>query len=109
VETIYSPTEDESKDLLELERTKAVENPQSYQNETRAWRDKKVERKQIEAGDLVLLQSPHTGASGKLELKWIGPFLLTEKTRPRSFRLANTNGRFLEHSWNTDNLHRFYI
>jgi hypothetical protein len=54
-ETTYSPTEAESKDLLELERMKVVENLQSYQNVTRAWRDKKVKQKHIEAGDLVLL------------------------------------------------------
>jgi hypothetical protein len=77
VEAINSPTKVESKDLLESERMKAVENLQSYQKETRAWRDKKV--KQIEVGDLVLLRSPHTEASGKLESKWRGPFVMTEK------------------------------
>jgi hypothetical protein len=55
VEAIYNPTEAESKDLLELECMKLVDNLQSYQNETRAWRDKKVKLKSIEAGDLVLL------------------------------------------------------
>jgi hypothetical protein len=36
VETTYSPTEAESKDLLEPECMKIVNNLQSYQNETRA-------------------------------------------------------------------------
>jgi hypothetical protein len=63
----YSPSEAESKDLLEAERKKAVENSQCYQNETRAWRDKKVKSRHIEARDLVLLPSPCTEASGKLE------------------------------------------
>jgi hypothetical protein len=61
-ETIYSPTEVKSKDLLESEGMKAVENMQSNQNETRAWRDKKMRQKQIEVGDLALLRSPHTEA-----------------------------------------------
>jgi hypothetical protein len=39
-EATYSPSEAESKDFLEPEHMKAVENLQSYQNETRAWRDK---------------------------------------------------------------------
>jgi hypothetical protein len=52
---IYSPSEAESKDLLEPERMKAVDNLECYQNETRAWRDKKVKPKHIEAGNLVLL------------------------------------------------------
>jgi hypothetical protein len=38
-EAIYNPTEAELKDLLEPKRKKAVENLQSYQNKTRAWRD----------------------------------------------------------------------
>jgi hypothetical protein len=65
-ETTYNLSEAESKDLLEPERMKAVENLKSYQNETQAWRDKKVKLKNIEAEDLVLLQSPRTEASGKV-------------------------------------------
>jgi hypothetical protein len=65
-ETTYSPTKAKSKDLLEPECMKVVENLQSYQNKTRAWRDKKVKPKHIEAEDLVLLRSPRMEASGKL-------------------------------------------
>jgi hypothetical protein len=54
-EAIQNPTEAESKDLLEPERMKAIENLQSYHNETRAWRDRKVKLKSIEAGARVLL------------------------------------------------------
>jgi hypothetical protein len=97
-EAIHSPTEAESKDLLELERMRAIENLQSYQKETRAWIDKKVKQKHIEARDLVLLQSPRTEATGKLESKWSGPFVVTKKTKPRSFHLADNKGRVLEHS-----------
>jgi hypothetical protein len=68
-EAIYSPTEAKSNDLLEPEQIKAVDNLQSYQNEMRAWRDKKVKQKSIKVGDLVLLRSPRTVASIKLESK----------------------------------------
>jgi hypothetical protein len=108
-EAIHSPTKAESKDLLEPECVRAIENLQSYQNETRAWRDKKVKQMHIEARDLVLLRSPRTKASGKLESKWSGPFVVIEKTRPGSFCLADNEGRVLEYSYNADNLHRFYI
>jgi hypothetical protein len=54
-EATYSPSKAESNDLLEPKCMKAVKNLQSYQNETRAWRDKKVMLKHIKAGDLVLL------------------------------------------------------
>jgi hypothetical protein len=69
----------------------------------------KFKLKHIEAGDLVLLQSPRMEALGKLEPKWTGPFKVTEKTRPGSFHLADNEGRVLEHSWSADNLHHFYI
>jgi hypothetical protein len=48
-------------------------------------------------------------AFGKLESNWTQPFLVTEKIRPESFRLADTKGKELEHSWNADNLRRFYF
>jgi hypothetical protein len=98
VEATYSPTEAKSKDLLEHEHMKAVKNLQSYQNETQAWRGKKVKPKHIKAGDLGLLRSPRMEALGKLEPKWIRPFVVTEKTRPGSFHLADNEGRVLEHS-----------
>jgi hypothetical protein len=37
-EAIYSPSEAKSKDFIEPENMKAVENLLCYQNETRAWR-----------------------------------------------------------------------
>jgi hypothetical protein len=51
---IHNPIKAESKDLLEPERMKEIENLKSYRNEMRAWRDKKVKLKSIKAGDLVL-------------------------------------------------------
>jgi hypothetical protein len=58
---------------------KAVKNLQAYQNEPRDWRDKKVKEKTIEVEDIVLLRSPHIEPSSKLEPKWVGPCLITEK------------------------------
>jgi hypothetical protein len=82
---IHSHSEDESKDLLEPDRMKAVKNLQSYQNETKAWRDKKGKPKHMEVGNLVLLRSPRIEASWKLEPKWNKPFVVVEKTRLGSF------------------------
>jgi hypothetical protein len=70
---------------------------------------KKVKPKHIKARDLVLMRSPRMEASGKLETKWTGPFVVTKKPRPGSFRLADNEGRVLDDSWNADNLRCFYI
>jgi hypothetical protein len=55
MEATYSLCEAESNDLLEPEHKKVVKNLQSYRNETREWRDKKVKLKHIEGGDLMFL------------------------------------------------------
>jgi hypothetical protein len=60
------PNKAEEKDLLELERLKAVTNLQKYQDETRSWRDPKVKKRDFDVGNLVLLWSPYTESSGKL-------------------------------------------
>jgi hypothetical protein len=42
------------KDMIELTILEVAENIEKYQRETRAWRDKKVVRKDIKTGDLLL-------------------------------------------------------
>jgi hypothetical protein len=103
------PNEVEEKDLLEPERLKAVTNLQKYQHETRNWRDPKVKKRDFDVGNLVLLRSPRTESSGKLESKWERPYVIIKKRRLVAYRLADPQGRKLEHSWNVENLRRFYI
>jgi hypothetical protein len=42
------------KDMIELIILEATENIEKYQKETKAWRDKRVVRKDIKTGDLAL-------------------------------------------------------
>jgi hypothetical protein len=64
---------------------------------------------EFDVGNLVLLRSPRTESIGKFEAKWTGPYVITEKTRPGAYCLSDPQGRVLEHFWNTENLHRFFI
>jgi hypothetical protein len=66
-------------------------------------------KRDFDVGNLVLLQSPHTESSGKLESKWEGPYMIIEKTRLWAYYLTDPQGPKLEHSWNANNLCRFYI
>jgi hypothetical protein len=68
-----------------------------------------VKKKDFDVDDLVLLRSPRTESSSKLESKWEGPYMIIKTTRPGAYRLMNPHGPKLEHSWNADNLHRFQI
>jgi hypothetical protein len=70
--------------------------------------DTKVKQRTFEVGDLVLLRSPRTESSGKLGSKWDGSYTVIEKSRPGAYHLSNSQGRTLEHSWNANNLRRFY-
>jgi hypothetical protein len=103
------PSETKDKDLLEPDRLNAVTNLQKYQDETRAWRNPKVKLRELDVGDLVLLRSPHTKSSGKLESKWVVPYVVTEKSRLGAYYLSDPKGKMFEHSWNADNLCCFFV
>jgi hypothetical protein len=86
------PSEAKEKDLLESDRLKVLANLQKYQKGTMVWRDPKVKLWDFDVGNLVLLRSPHTESTGKFEVKWIGPYVITEKTRPGAYRLSDPQG-----------------
>jgi hypothetical protein len=94
---------------LEPDRLKVVANLQKYQVETKVWRDSKVKPRAFEVGDLVLLRSPCTESFRKLESKWNRPYVVTETSRLGVYGLSDPQGKILEHSWNADNLCRFYV
>jgi hypothetical protein len=58
----------------------------------------KVKIREFNVGDLVLLRSLHIESSKKLESKWVGPDVVTEKTKPGAYRLSDPQGKRLEHS-----------
>jgi hypothetical protein len=103
------PTKVEDKDLLEPDKLKPVANLQMYQVETKAWRDTKLKQRAFDMGDLVLSPSPRTESSEKLESKWVRPYVAAEKSRPGVYRLLDSQGKMLEHSWNANSLRRFYV
>jgi hypothetical protein len=54
------------KDMIEMTILEAAENFEKYQKETKAWRDKKVVRKNIKTGDVVLKRKKNWENPGKL-------------------------------------------
>jgi hypothetical protein len=84
------PSKAEDKDLLEPDRLKVVANLQKYQDETKAWRDPKVKLWEFDTSDLILLRSPRTESSSKLESKWVGPYVVMEKSRPGAYFLSDS-------------------
>ena len=54
-------------DMIELDILQAVENLDKYQQETRKWRDRKVVKKEIKVGDLVIKKRKNWKNLGKLQ------------------------------------------
>jgi hypothetical protein len=66
-------------------------------------------RKNIQGKDLVLRRKANAANSGKLQPKWEGPYRAKTARRLGSFHLTDSEGKTSVHTWNIDNLHRFYI
>jgi hypothetical protein len=98
-----------AKDAIEGTRLQAVENINKYQAKTINWRDRKVRRKNIKPGHLVLRRVANPDTVGKLQLKWEGPFLVVSSSRPGSYRLKDMDDNDIPRSWNADELRRYYV
>jgi hypothetical protein len=60
------------KDMIEIIILEAAENIEKYQKETKTWKDRKVVRKDIKTGDLVLKRKKNWENPGKLQEPWKG-------------------------------------
>jgi hypothetical protein len=98
-----------SKDLIDGDRVLTLQALNKYQAQTKAWRDNTVVPREFNKGDLVLVRTTRTESRGKLEPKWEGPFIVKSKASPSAYRLVTPSGEDLEHSWNIDNLRKFFV
>ena len=98
-----------SKDLIDGDRVFALQALDKYQTQTKAWRDQAVIPREFNEGDLVLIRTARTESRGKLEPAWEGPYIVKSKASPSAYRLATPTGEDLEHSWNIDNLRKFFV
>jgi hypothetical protein len=96
------------KDMIELTILEAAENIEKYQKETKVWRDKKVVRKDIKTGDLVLKKKKKWENLGKHHESWEGSFIAKETDMLGAFRLLKQTDEELPYSWNADSLKRYY-
>jgi hypothetical protein len=107
-------TEDEgdcqvTKDTIKGTRLQAIEHINKFQAKTVKWRDRKVRLKNIKPGHLGFRRVANPDTSGKLQLKWEGPFLVVSSSRPGSYRLKDMDGNDIPRSWNADELRRYYV
>ena len=57
-------------------------------------------------GDMVLIRHPNK--QGKLQSQWYGAFVVANMVKPGVYSLLNEEGVKMSHTWNVDNLCRFY-
>jgi hypothetical protein len=68
--------------MIELTILEAAENIEKYKKETKAWKDRKVVRKDINTSDLVLKRKKNWENPGKLQEPWEGPYIAKETNMP---------------------------
>jgi hypothetical protein len=71
--------------MIELTILEAAKNIEKYQKETKTWKDRKMVRKDIKTGDLVLKRKKNWENPGKLQEPWEGPFIAKETSMPGFF------------------------
>jgi hypothetical protein len=108
VETLDEEKQATSKDLLEEERMKAIQNLEKYQKKTKSWYNKKVRPRQLSPSDVVLKRKRNEDTVGKFQRKWDGPYLITRTNKLGAFHLADMNGEEIDHTWNIEALRRYY-
>ncbi|XP_010490309.1 PREDICTED: uncharacterized protein LOC104768071 [Camelina sativa] len=82
-------------DLHELDeiRLEAYDNSKIYKERTKAFHDKKIQHKDLKAGDKVLLfKSKLRLFPGKLKSRWSGPFKIKEVMPYGAMTLLGKNG-----------------
>ena len=84
-----------------LQRAKYLEAMRRYYN-------KNVKDRSFMVSDLVLKWKTSQEGMHKLSTPWEGPFVVTEVTRPTSYRLAYPDGTSLPNYWQIDKLRCFY-
>jgi len=94
-------------DLLEEAREMTLIRSARYQQTLRKYHERKIRRRILEVGDLVLQRTQSTKKKHKLSPPWEGPYTVTEVIRLGTYRLEDDNGNVLTNTWNIEQLCRF--
>ena len=88
--------------LLELEEMglNAYESSKIYKQKMKAYHDKKLQRKEFQPGQQVLLFNSRLRLfSGKLKSKWSGPFIIKEVRPHGAVELMDPREENFEKKW----------
>jgi hypothetical protein len=99
---------EDSLDQLDEARLVALMHSARYQQSLRRYQARKIRRRDISKGDLVLRLRQDNRGRHKLSPPWEGPYVVVKVLKPGTYKLANKDGEELTNAWNIQQLHRFY-
>jgi hypothetical protein len=95
-------------DVLEEERLNTVIQSARYQQTLRHYHDKAIRHRSFVVGDLLLRRILTGEGRHKLSPLCERPFMVSEVTRPGSYRLTQMDSMEVGNSWNVEHLRKFY-
>ena len=74
-------------------RAQAYENAKLFKEKVKRWHDKRIQKREFNVGDYVLLYNSRLRFfAGKLLSKWEGPYVVEEVYRSGAIKINNTEG-----------------
>uniref|UniRef100_A0A8I6Z523 Reverse transcriptase domain-containing protein n=1 Tax=Hordeum vulgare subsp. vulgare TaxID=112509 RepID=A0A8I6Z523_HORVV len=91
-------------------RAQGYENATLFKEKVKRWHDKRIQKREFNVGDYVLLYNSHLRFfAGKLLSKWEGPYVVEEVYRSGAIKINNTEGNFPSGKWSKNQaLHLWY-
>jgi hypothetical protein len=99
---------EDSLDQLDEARIVALMHSARYQQALRRYQARRIRRRDINEGDLVLRLRQDSRRRHKLSPPWEGPYVVVKVLKPGTYKLANEDGEELTNAWNVQQLRRFY-
>lgn len=83
-----------------------VSNKQKVEEYFNKW----VKPRSFRVGDLVLKQiGVTTQEEGKLEQRWVSPYVVTTVNRPSSYSLKDSQGVKLPYPWKAEHMKKYFV
>ena len=99
---------EDSLDQVDEARDVALLHSARYQQSPRRYQAQRIQRRDLNKGDLVLRLRQDYRGRHKLSPPWEGPYIVAEVLKPGTYKLANENGKVFTNAWNIQQLCRFY-
>ncbi|CAL9011262.1 unnamed protein product [Prunus brigantina] len=100
-----------SLDLIEERRAQASLRNEAYKQRVSRYYDSRVRTRSFRIGDWVMRKvslATKNPTEGTLGPSWEGPYEIIGIQRSGAYRLRDTNGKTLGHSWNVEHLKYYY-